>query len=143
MTFGESVFAPDVAEFIDAYFGAGYSELDTAYVYNEGQSEMLLGEVLPKLAKPFKIATKVNPRISGKLDGEAAFMQLNESLQRLGLESVDIFYLHFLILKRQLILSWKRVMNSINKVNLRNLDFRISRHGWWQTFNISVRDTVG
>jgi aflatoxin B1 aldehyde reductase len=95
MTFGESVFAPDVAEFIDAYFGAGYSELDTAYVYNEGQSEMLLGEVLPKLAKPFKIATKVNPRISGKLDGEAAFMQLNESLQRLGLESVDIFYLHF------------------------------------------------
>ncbi len=95
MTFGESVFSPDVSEFIDTFLNAGYDEIDTAYVYNEGQCEILLGEVLSELAKPFKIATKVNPRISGRLDGEAAFKQLNESLQRLGLERVDIFYLHF------------------------------------------------
>ena len=95
MTFGESVFNPDVKEFINTYLDAGYSELDTAYVYNEGNCERLLGEALKEIDKPYTIATKVNPRISGKLDGEAAYKQVNESLDRLGLDSVDIVYLHF------------------------------------------------
>lgn len=95
MTFGESVFNPDVKEFINTYLDAGYSELDTAYVYNEGNCERLLGEALKEIDKPYTIATKVNPRISGKLDGKAAYKQVNESLDRLGLDSVDIVYLHF------------------------------------------------
>lgn len=95
MTFGESVFMPDVGEFIDAFLDAGYDELDTAYVYNEGNCEKFLGEVLPELNRPFKIATKVNPRISGRLDAEAAYKQVNESLERMRLESVDTVFLHF------------------------------------------------
>lgn len=95
MTFGESVFSHDVEQFINAFIDAGYDELDTAYVYNEGNCERLLGEVLPGLDKPFKIATKVNPRISGKLDAEAAYKQVNESLERMKLDSVDIVFLHF------------------------------------------------
>ncbi len=95
MTFGESVFSPEVGEFVKAFLDAGYDELDTAYVYNNGNCERLLGEVLPGLDRPFRIATKVNPRISGKLDGAAAYAQLNESLERLGLDSVDTFFLHF------------------------------------------------
>ena len=95
MTFGESVFDPDVKAFVETFLDEGYEELDTAYVYNEGSCERLLGEVLPKLNRPFRISTKVNPRISGKLDGEAAYLQLKESLERLGLSSVDTFYLHF------------------------------------------------
>lgn len=96
MTFGESVFSPDVENFIKTFMDAGYSILDTAYVYNEGNCERLLGEVLPKMDRnSFKIDTKVNPRISGKLDGEAAEMQLNESLERLHMDYVDTFYLHF------------------------------------------------
>ena len=85
MTFGESVFSPQVGEFIRAFLDAGYDELDTAYVYNEGNCERLLGEVLPVLDRPFKIATKVNPRISGKLDADAAYKQVNESLERMRL----------------------------------------------------------
>ena len=95
MTFGESVFAPDVEGFINTFLDTGYSELDTAYVYNEGTCERLLGEALPKAAAPYSIATKINPRISGKLDGAAAYKQLNESLERLKLRSVDLVYLHF------------------------------------------------
>ena len=95
MTFGESVFAPNVSEFVKMFLDAGYEELDTAYVYNEGNCEKLLGEVLPELGRPYKISTKVNPRITGKLDGEAAYAQLNESLERLGVSSVDTFFLHF------------------------------------------------
>ena len=40
-------------------------------------------------------ATKVNPRISGRLDREAAYRQVTESLKRLRLPSVDTVYLHF------------------------------------------------
>ncbi len=95
MTFGESVFSPDVGVFVNTFLDAGYEELDTAYVYNEGNCERLLGEVLPKLNRPFKIATKVNPRISGKLDADAAYKQVNESLERMRLSSVDTVFLHF------------------------------------------------
>ena len=95
MTFGESVFSPDVGSFVNAFLDGGWDELDTAYVYNEGNCERLLGEVLPELGRPFRIATKVNPRISGRLDGEAAYKQVNESLERLRLPAVDTVYLHF------------------------------------------------
>lgn len=95
MTFGESVFSPDVKEFVEAFLNNGGEELDTAYVYNDGNCERLLGEVLPALNRPFSIATKVNPRISGKLDADAAYKQVNESLERLKLDSVDTVFLHF------------------------------------------------
>ena len=95
MTFGESVFQPQVGEFINTFLNAGYDELDTAYVYNDGNCERLLGEVLPGLDKPFRIATKVNPRISGKLDAAAAYKQVNESLIKMKREAVDTVFLHF------------------------------------------------
>ena len=42
MTFGESVFSPQVGEFVNAFLDAGYDELDTAYVYNNGDTEKLV-----------------------------------------------------------------------------------------------------
>lgn len=95
MTFGESVFSQEVGDFIKTFLEAGYMELDAAYVYNEGNCEKLIGEALKEIKRPYKISTKVNPRISGKLDGDAAYKQLNGSLERLGVECVDTFYLHF------------------------------------------------
>jgi len=95
MTFGESVFQPQVGEFINTFLDAGYDELDTAYVYNDGNCERMLGEALSNLDCPFKIATKVNPRISGRLDADAAYKQVNESLERMKLDSVDTVFLHF------------------------------------------------
>lgn len=95
MTFGESVSAPEAAEFADLFLNAGYHELDTAYVYNEGSCERMLGSILPSIRHPYRIATKVNPRITGKLDGDAVYMQVNGSLERLRLDKVDTVYLHF------------------------------------------------
>lgn len=95
MTFGESVFAPEVGAFVNAFLDAGFTELDTAYVYNGGVCEKLLGEALASMDRPYQIATKVNPRITGRLDAEAAYTQLNESLERLRLSRVDTLYLHF------------------------------------------------
>lgn len=96
MTFGESLFAEDAAEMIRSFRELGYSELDTAYVYNGGQSEELIGAALKSQGNEgVRIATKVNPRITGRLDGDAVRMQFSQSLQRLQQDSVDTLYLHF------------------------------------------------
>lgn len=96
MTFGEQIFGQDVADMINYFLSHGYTELDTAYVYNEGKCEELLGSALKNISRSsYKIATKVNPRITGRLDKESVLTQANESLKRLGLDKVDTLYLHF------------------------------------------------
>ncbi len=70
-------------------------ELDTAYVYNGGDTERYLGDILPKLETPYYIATKVHPRITGKLDRETILMEFNESLKRMNRDKVDLLYFHF------------------------------------------------
>lgn len=95
MQFGERIFGDDVKNMIVTFGEHGYSDLDTAYVYNEGESERLIGTALNDLKHSFNIATKVNPRITGKLDKEAVLSQFSESLQRMKLDYVDILYLHF------------------------------------------------
>lgn len=96
MTFGDQVFGNDVTDMVNCFLGAGYRELDTAYVYNGGESERLTGEALKNVSSDaYSIATKVNPRITGRLDGDAVFAQFNESLERLQVPRVDTLYLHF------------------------------------------------
>lgn len=96
MTFGESLFGIDTEDMIETFGKLGYSELDTAYVYNDGQSEELIGTALKKLGnEKYTISTKVNPRITGKLDAEAVLMQFEESLRRLKTDCVNTLYLHF------------------------------------------------
>ena len=95
MTFGESVFQPDATEFVNLFLSYGNKKVDTAYVYNEGNCEKILGEALRGAEYPFEVATKVNPRITGRLDYDATCDQVNESLERMGLDSVDMVYLHF------------------------------------------------
>ena len=96
MTFGEQLFGDDVTEMIRSFAACGYTELDTAYVYNNGQSEALIGEALQKIGQSdIKVSTKVNPRITGRLDKAAVYSQFEESLKRLQLDCVDTLYLHF------------------------------------------------
>lgn len=95
MQFGERIFGKDVQDMMEAFSEQGFSELDTAYVYNEGESERLIGKALENLKSHYKIATKVNPRITGRLDKDAVLSQFTESLERMKLKKVDILYLHF------------------------------------------------
>jgi len=96
MTFGQQAFLDESIGMVKHFLDQGYRELDTAYVYNEGQCEKILGQIVRQFGRDrFKIATKVNPRISGKLDGAAVRKQLPESLQRMAIETADILYLHF------------------------------------------------
>ena len=96
MTFGQQVDAKQAFEMIDYFKKQGYQEIDTAYVYNEGKSERILGEYFDKSStRGVVIATKVNPRITGRLDYDAVMSQFSVSMQRMKIEKADILYLHF------------------------------------------------
>lgn len=95
MTFGQQVDKYDAKKMVNNFLSTN-NELDTAFVYNEGNSERILGSIFENYRRDkYIISTKVNPRISGKLDGKAVNYQVNESLKRMNLDYVDILYLHF------------------------------------------------
>ncbi len=73
---------------------AGVNYFDTAVQYGDGASERNLGRVLRSLkAKNVIVGTKV--RLPSGAEANAAIREsLEGSLQRLGRERVDIFYLH-------------------------------------------------
>lgn len=96
MNIGQQVFGEDAVGMLRAFREAGGVEVDAAYVYNDGACEEILGECLKRFEPgSFSVATKANPRVTGRLDRESVVMQLEGSLARLGLGSVDVFYLHF------------------------------------------------
>jgi aryl-alcohol dehydrogenase-like predicted oxidoreductase len=75
----------------DAARAAGVTEFDTAHGYTEGNSERLLGR-FAKGDDAVRIATKVGYEGgSGRANLSAQFSQ---SLQRLGVDKVDLLYLH-------------------------------------------------
>ena len=96
MTFGPQVNEDGAQKMLDVFLASGHIEIDTAYVYNDGSSEEILGRILKNKARDsYRVATKVNPRVTGRLDADAINMQFTESLRRLSIESADILYLHF------------------------------------------------
>lgn len=96
MTFGQQTFEEDAAVMLRTALENNITEFDTAYVYNDGECEKLLGRVLKDFdAEQYRIATKVNPRVTGKLDRNAILTQFHESLRRLQTDAVDVLYLHF------------------------------------------------
>lgn len=71
--------------------------LDTSNGYSGGESERRIGAALREhggAPDGFLLATKVDRDASGNFSGERVRRSLEESLQRLGLDSVDLLYLH-------------------------------------------------
>ena len=92
---------------VHAAIEAGYTQFDQADIYNGGQCEELLGEVLresPELRKQVIITTKCGIRFAGdpsdtspgRYDFSAAHItsSVEGSLQRLGIERIDLLLLH-------------------------------------------------
>lgn len=95
MNFGPQLDLEASRNMVQKFLETGNVELDTAYVYNGGDTEKYLGDILPKIDNEYYLATKVHPRITGKLDRETILMEFNESLKRMNREQVDLLYFHF------------------------------------------------
>ncbi|GIG54455.1 oxidoreductase [Demequina activiva] len=72
--------------------------LDTSAGYGDGASEHRIGTALQQsggLARDMVLATKVDPDfVTGEFDGAAVRRSIEGSLERLGVERVDILHLH-------------------------------------------------
>jgi aflatoxin B1 aldehyde reductase len=80
---------------IDAFAAAGYSQVDTALMYQGGKTDTILGEY--RVAHPdskLTYATKVNPWGANTLEPENLTAQATLSMSRLQADAVDIMYLH-------------------------------------------------
>lgn len=100
----------DNPELVRAALDSGLVHLDTAHGYQRGRNEEIIGQVLKGRPRDsYFIATKVR-------EGEKFLEMVDISLQRLGLDYVDILYLHNLS-KRDNVLAEEnlKVMEQVKK----------------------------
>jgi aryl-alcohol dehydrogenase-like predicted oxidoreductase len=100
---------------LDAALEHGVTHIDTALIYGPFISETIIGAYLqnnPSAKQKFSIATKggIVPEPHG-VDNSAKFMRecLETSLKRLGVDSVDLYYIH----RRQFDLPIEEVMGTL------------------------------
>ncbi len=72
----------------------GVTLVDTAEVYGNGRSERLLGQFLKKTDQPVIVATKFFP-MPWRFRRASVTRALRHSLERLGLEQVDLYQIHW------------------------------------------------
>ena len=134
MNFGPQLSLEASREMVNGFLKTGNVDLDTAYVYNGGTTEEYLGSILPELQSDYYIATKVHPRITGKLDRETIMMELNESLRRMNRNSVDLLYFHFPDGKTPI----DEALETISELHIRGKikEFGLSNYPAWQVVDI-------
>jgi aryl-alcohol dehydrogenase-like predicted oxidoreductase len=72
---------------------AGIRFVDTAEVYGSGRSERLLGQFLNETEQPVLVATKYFP-FPWRLTQKSLIRALKGSLERLGVETIDLYQIH-------------------------------------------------
>ena len=71
----------------------GVNLVDTAEIYGNGRSERLLGQFIRNTNKPVLVATKFFP-MPWRWTSASVVRALRTSLERLGLERVDLYQIH-------------------------------------------------
>ena len=92
MQFGGKADAGASAEMFAAARAAEITHFDTAWIYTDGRSEDILGALAAPERDALYIATKVG--YSGGAGRENILAQTEQSLTRLGMDAVDLLYLH-------------------------------------------------
>lgn len=98
MNFGKRTPPDESARILARAFDLGIELIDTANVYNEGESERIVGKALRGRRDRVLVATKVGlARVDGKPEGLSRariLAAVDESLARLGTDVIDVYYLH-------------------------------------------------
>ncbi len=92
MQFGGTADERASAEMFEACRAAGIRHFDTAYVYTDGASETLLGRFAAAERERLFIATKAS--FPGGASRHTILTTLDESRKRLGMDTVDLYYMH-------------------------------------------------
>lgn len=83
---------------LEATYDSGINFIDTADIYNGGESEKAIGELLKKYPDHFYVVTKcgrgMNPHVAEGYTPEAMENFVDGSLKRLGVERLDMVLLH-------------------------------------------------
>lgn len=86
----------DVVRAFHAAFDAGITWVDTAEVYGSGESERLVGKAIDGRRDDVVVASKVAPAPEGSgFRPEAVKAACDASLERLGIDALDLYQLHW------------------------------------------------
>ncbi len=99
MTFGGQTSEKDSLSIMDYAFENGINVFDTANVYNQGESERIVGKGLKGRRSEIILATKVNGPMGTNMNDRGLSRRnilnaLEASLKRLDTDYIDIYYLH-------------------------------------------------
>jgi aryl-alcohol dehydrogenase-like predicted oxidoreductase len=139
MMFGKRADEGESRRIVDAALDRGLNFFDTANMYNDGASEEVLGRTLAGRRDRVVVATKVR---NGKTaDGEreglsaaAIKRAIDASLSRLGMEFVDIYYLHQPDYRTPIEESLAAMAELVRAGKVRFVG--ISNYGGWQSLEI-------
>ncbi len=92
--FGHGYGDEDVRKAFQASVNEGIRFLDTAEIYGSGRSERLLGKFLKETDQPILVATKYFP-YPWRFTKRTLPRALKGSLERIGIESVDLYQIHW------------------------------------------------
>ncbi len=84
----------DISQAYRACLDAGLNFFDTAEIYGNGASERILGECMREDDRPVIIASKFAP-LPNRLSASKLLDALDASLARLGVQSIDLYQIHF------------------------------------------------
>ena len=99
MTFGDTTDEATARRIVDGGRERGINFIDTADAYSKGGSEGITGRAIAAERDWWVLATKLaNPMGEGPnergLSRRRCFVEVESSLRRLGVETIDILYLH-------------------------------------------------
>ena len=99
MTFGRQADQAAASAMVDCCIDAGINFFDTANAYERGKSEIMLGNALQGRRDKLIVASKVQHKMGegadeGGLSKAAIFRAIEDSLRRLRMDYLDIYYLH-------------------------------------------------
>ncbi len=102
MTFGSQVDESAAHRIVDYCLDHEINFLDTANVYNQGESEKILGRCIQGKRDKVILASKVRGKMTEPVAGEsyqglartAILRAVEDSLTRLGTDYLDLYYLH-------------------------------------------------
>ena len=92
--YGHGYTDDDIAAAFQTSLAAGVNLVDTAEIYGSGRSERLLGKFIKNAGQTIVVATKFFP-VPYRFTKNSVVRALRGSLERLGLEHVDLYQLHW------------------------------------------------